>query len=181
MKNCPFYESNMIAGYFEGALDARTEEAFSEHLLSCSQCMETLLNLEKDMFLMESMKLRPLPKKLRSGFALFHMVHGKLNLVQNLTGENRFIVLPLAVVRGSEKSVYALEKSGVDLRIEGEGGHTFRIELDGVEGKSIVIRRNGRIIERHSAERKNVSFRYLERGSFILYIDNREFIHLFVQ
>ncbi len=182
MKNCPFHESNIIAGYFDGTLDARTEEAFSEHLLGCSRCMDALLHLEKDIFLMESMKLQPLPKKLRSGFALFHMVRGQLNLVRNIAGENRFMALPLAQVRGRQKSVHAFEKSGVGLRIEGEGDHTFRIELDGVEGKSILVRRNGRIVERHSAERKRrVVFRYLERGSFSLYIDDREFIHFLVQ
>ncbi len=182
MKKCPFHESNIIAGYFDGTLDAQTEEAFSEHLLGCSQCMDALLNLEKDMFLMKSMKLGPIPKKLRSGFALFHMVRGQLNLVQNLIGENRFRAIPLAVVRGRERSVHAFEKEGIGLQIEGEGNHTFRLELDGVEGKSILVRRNGRVVERHSAERKQkVAFRYLERGSFSLYINNQEFIHFFVQ
>jgi hypothetical protein len=182
MKNCQFYDANIIAGYFDGTLDDETEAAFSEHLLGCSRCLEALLDLEKDMFLMESMKMGPVPKRHRSGFALFHMVRGRLDIVQNLVGEHRFRELPLTAVRGREHRAHAFERDGISVQVEGEGDHTFRIELDGVAGKNIEVRRNGKIVERHSAEQKQRAiFRYLERGSFALFINNQEFIHFFVQ
>lgn len=182
MKNCRFYDTDTIAGYFDGTLDAETEAAFSEHLPGCSRCMEALLDLETDLFLMQSMKLGTVPKRYRSGFALFHMVRGRLDIVRNLTGEHRFCELPLPAVRGKGHKAHSFERDGIHVRVEGEDFHTFRVELNGVAGKNIEIRRNGKTVERHSSEQnQRAVFRSLERGSIDLFIDNQEFLHFIVQ
>ena len=61
MDKCQYDDPSLIAMYYDGVLPE--EQAFSEHLLTCTQCIEKLLNLERDLFLVENMPLIKLPEK----------------------------------------------------------------------------------------------------------------------
>ncbi len=51
----------LIAMYYDGVLPE--EHAFTTHLLTCKQCIEKLLHLERDLFLIEKFPLIDLPQK----------------------------------------------------------------------------------------------------------------------
>ena len=71
MKKCRFHDPHYISQYYEGTLDEETEKAFAEHILKCSECMNALLDLEKDLFLMKELKHDKLPEKYVSGITIF--------------------------------------------------------------------------------------------------------------
>jgi len=183
MKSCRFHDPDFITMYYEGVLDEEMERAFSDHLLTCSECMESLLHLESDLALMHSMKLSPLPEAIGLKGAVFQLVHGKLRILQNLIGELRFQPLLLSPMRGKDGAdVHQLEKGGIRFEIEAEGENSFKIELDGVRGKSFFIKQNNRMIERHADEKdEKVAICNLKRGSFSLFINDEKFTQFIVQ
>ncbi len=61
MEKCHYDDPSLIAMYYDGVLP--DEHAFTEHLLTCTQCIEKLFNLERDLFLMENMPLIELPSE----------------------------------------------------------------------------------------------------------------------
>ncbi len=61
MEKCQYDDPTLIAMYYDGVLPE--EYAFISQLLTCTQYKEKLLNLERDLFLMENMPLIKLPEK----------------------------------------------------------------------------------------------------------------------
>ncbi len=61
MDKCNYDDPSLIAMYYDDVLPK--EHAFTDHLLTCIQCKEKLLNLERDLFLMKNMPLIELPRK----------------------------------------------------------------------------------------------------------------------
>ena len=61
MDKCQYRNPSFIAMYYDGVLPE--SHAFTDHLLTCKQCIEKLLNLERDLFLIENMPLIELPQE----------------------------------------------------------------------------------------------------------------------
>ncbi len=195
MKSCRFHDPNYLAMYYDGTLPKDLERIFSDHLLSCSECMEALLHLEGDLFSMRSMEFEPLPVRFAgmrdirkgavdAGAAVFQLMRGTMKLLKNVLGKPSFQPVSLAPVRkkGVETLMYRLEKEEMTLELDADGEETFRLELSGVSGKTVTLARGDRIVQGFSGVREErVSIGNLERGEFKLSIDGKEFIRFDVE
>jgi hypothetical protein len=184
MKPCPYCDPALLAGYYEGTLDPDTEREFSRHLLTCPQCLEALMDLERDLTLMYSSRLRTPPRE-RPG-AVFQFGGWGLQILQNLAEPDIFQPVSLAALRGDRTGMlYTLQREGITLSLYAEGrdqGEVFSITLEGVAEKSVQLRGEGRVVERRSAGPRNrVGIENLEPGAYTVYIKNKEFISFVVQ
>ncbi|MFW6181774.1 MAG: zf-HC2 domain-containing protein [Spirochaetota bacterium] len=204
MKPCPCHDPSVLAGYYEGTLDQEQEREFSRHLLTCSRCLEALLNLERDLTLMRSGELRPVPAGRRG--AVFQLGGRGLRLLQDLAGPGGFREVPAAYMRGEGGSgsrafqvpqaprasqgkgvtQYHLTREGVTLSLYpgecGEGRGVFALRLEGVAGKSVLLRGEGRVAERSGAgSRDLVEIENLEPGAYAVYLDDKELARFLVQ
>ena len=61
MNKCHYDDPYLIAMYYDGVLSE--EHGFNDHLLTCRYCLEKLLHLERDLFLMENIPFIEIPWK----------------------------------------------------------------------------------------------------------------------
>jgi len=190
MKSCRYNNPDYISMYYDGVLPEDLEREFSDHLLSCRECMEALLRLEGDLFKMQSMEFSPLPERFAgmreqkrdrvvSGPAIFRLIQGKIRLLRGGAPKPTFQPVYLTPVRREgEKvtSVYRLTKEGITLELDGDGEDTFRLELSGMAGKSVVLSRGNRVVESRSRIRdEKITIGKLERGRYTLSVDGKDF------
>lgn len=182
MKKCQFSDPQFISMYHDGAMDKETEKAFSEHLLTCQKCAGALMNLERDLFFMNTMKFKEVPADLKLRGAVFKLIADGIRLIKNLTGQNVFIPVQARAVRGAEKYLYRFNAEDIKVDIRSEGGDIFTAEISGISGKSISIYRDKRLIEAraHITESK-VVIQNLERGSYSLLTDNNSIVEFIVE
>ncbi len=178
MKKCRFHNPNFISLYYDGLLKEDEKKAFSEHLLTCKQCMYSLLNLEKDLFLMRSLKYKKLPKR-----AVFMLFSEGVKLIKNIAGPVKFKPLVPVPVRGKEESnVYRIEKSNISVDIGSDRENLFNLEISGVMDKSISLYCNGRLIEaRAHVKEERVVIYSLERGLYRLVVEEEDFGEFIVE
>ncbi len=201
MKSCRFHKPEIIAMYYDGVLPMEVERQFSEHLTACKDCMESLLNLHNDLFSMHVANYKQLPEKLRmkqiaqkvegqkevphrikDKIAVFKLQGGKMELKRNLLAPWNFKLLKLPQVRGEKASIYHLQKGKVTVELSAEGKDTFKIALAGIQKSNLLLKRNNRIIETHSAlESEEISICKLEKGSFLLRINSEDVVQFIVQ
>jgi hypothetical protein len=207
MKSCPF-ESNpeYIVMYHEGVMPSRLERRFADHLTTCQSCMETLLNLQNDLFLMDNMGGEPIPGELarRTGVladqgkisaarvgltgaseklgALFKVIHEKLDMVGGKFGTGSFERIPAPAVRGKEQTSYEATVLGVRVRLFYEESDRFSVELKGVHRRSVELQREGRPCESHiDLKRDSFMIEGLPRGEYTLSIDDTHVMTFTVQ
>jgi hypothetical protein len=207
MKSCPF-ESNpeYIVMYHDGVMPPRLERRFAEHLTTCQSCMETLLNLQNDLFVMGNMGLEPVPGELarRTGVladqgkvsagrigltgassirgAIFKVIHGTLDMIGGRFGTGSFERIPAPAVRGKEQASYGATVLGVRVRLFYEESDRFSVELKGVRSRSVELQREGRPCERHiDLKRDNLVIEGLPRGEYTLSIDDTHVMIFTVQ
>ncbi len=198
MKSCPF-ESNpeYIVMYHDGVMPPRLERRFADHLTTCQSCMESLLNLQNDLFAMGNMGLEPVPRELarktgllahqgkvsagRLGLtgessirgAMFKVVHGTLAMIADRFGTGSFELIPAPAVRGKEQASYGATVLGVRVRLFYEESGRFSLELKGVRSRSVELQREGRPYERHiDLSRDSLVIEGLPRGEYTLSIDD---------
>lgn len=184
MKPCPYCDPALLAGYYEGTLDPDTEREFSRHLLTCPQCLEALMDLERDLTLMHSRRLRTPPGG-RPG-AVFQFGRWGLQILQNLAEPEAFQPVSLAALRGDRRgTLHTLQREGITLSLYAESQgrrQLFSITLEGVAGKDVQLCGEGRVLERRGAGSRNrVGIENLEPGAYTVYIKNEEFISFVVQ
>ncbi len=63
MDKCQYDDPSFIAMYYDNVLP--DEQTFNDHRLTCIHCKDKLLNLERDLFLMDNMLFIELPQKKR--------------------------------------------------------------------------------------------------------------------
>ncbi len=183
MKKCRFHDPHYISQYYEGTLDEETEKAFAEHILKCTECMNALMDLEKDLFLMKEVKHNRLPEKYVSGITIFQLVSNGIELVKGygqVNGFQQFVPLP---ARGGENRLaYRLERVDVSVDIKSEGKDHFNLEFNGVSGKRIHLYRNKRLIEaRSNIKDRGVIMYNLEKGNYSLVINDQDTIKFIVK
>lgn len=183
MKKCQFHEPHYISQYYDGTLDDKTEKAFSEHLLKCTQCMKALLDLDKDLFIMNNVKHNKLPHKYASGKITFQLMPNGIELIKGLGQVNGFQqFVPLPARGGGKGSAYRLEWGDVSVDIMSEGKDRFNIEFNGVSGKKIHLFRNNRLIEaRSNIKDRGVIVYNLEKGNYSLVINDQDSIKFTVE
>jgi hypothetical protein len=185
MKPCPFCDPSVLAGYYEGTLDPEQDREFSRHLLACPRCLEALVGLERDLTLMQFGEFRPLPDT-RSG-AVFQFGRRGLQLLHNPAGPGGFRTVSLAPVWEKKEpapcaperegtTLHALCRGGVTLSVypgeRGDRREVFCIRLEGVAGKSVLLRCEGRVVERRGAgSRDRVDMENLEPGAYTVYVE----------
>jgi hypothetical protein len=182
MKRCPFNNPDFITRYYDGCLSAEEKEKFQEHLLTCKQCMDTLFNLENDLFLMNSLKLeRPSERKFKK--ALFRLISNGIELVKNIEGPFSFEPLMPVRVRGEFASKgYRLQKGSAAIEIGSRGRKLFDMGVSGVEGKQISLYSKDRLVEAHSCEQdKRITLYNLRRGSYRLSVDDEDILEFTVE
>jgi hypothetical protein len=178
MKKCRFNDPDYISLYYDGALDSEAEKKFSRHILTCKECSGALLALEKDLFLMNSIKLADVPERLRHKRAVFKIIKEGIRIIKNLTGPETFVPLELKATldhRGEgEKKIYRLKTDSIIVDIYGEKDSKFCAEITGTEGKSISLYLSGKKIEAHGhVAEPGVLIDGLERGSYSLMVDEQ--------
>jgi hypothetical protein len=197
MKNCPF-EGNpdFIVMYHDGAMPRELEKRFSDHLVTCRSCMEALLNLQNDLFSMQTSGFVPVPRDLAvlteepsSGKgvsarrALFRFIGGALHLVENppVTGGFKLHQMPEFLGReGATGNAYRWEGQGVAVYLQQQGEGRFTMVLQGLSGRSVTLLQNGRVIESHAhAQEDHLAMGDLTCGSFEIHVDD-EIILLFL-
>ena len=199
MKSCPFSgNADYVVMYHEGLMPRTLEKEYEAHLTTCRACMESLLNLQNDLFAMESADLEPLPgglaaeterllndgvsaqdrkeidRDLKERGALFEIIDERLKMIRSHFGTGRFTLKPLPAFRGSERSSYEVTILGVTIRLESENGDCFRIEFRGTRGRLIQLKRDGRVCEMHSdSGSDSILIGDLLRGLYTLSIDDK--------
>ena len=184
MKPCPYHDPSVLSGYYEGTLDSDLDREVSRHLPTCPQCLEALMNLERELTLMHAARFRPVPED-RPG-AVFQFRRSGLQVLRNPAGPGGFQPVPLAGTRGSQEgTLHSMHREGVTLYLfpGGRGEQeVFSIRLEGVAGKGVQLREGGRVLERRGAgSRDRVDIENLEPGAYTVYIENRELISFVVQ
>ena len=207
MKSCPFNgNADYVVMYHEGLMPRKLEKEYEDHLTTCKACMESLLNLQNDLFAMESADLEPLPRGLAAETeqllsdgvsaqdrkeigrdpgvrgALFEIIDEKLKMIRGHFGTGRFTLKPLPEFRGSERSSYEVTILGVTIRLESENGDYFRMEISGTRGRLIELKRDGRVCEMHSdSGSDSILIGDLLKGLYTLSIDDKHVMIFTVQ
>ena len=178
MKKCRFNDPDYLSLYYDGVLDSEAEKRLSEHILTCKVCAGTLLSLEKDLFLMNSMKLMDVPEGLRHKRAVFKLLKDGIRIIKNLSGPDLFIPLELKHTLGQnmneEKPIYRQKTDVMNVDIFGDKGGKFCTEITGVEGKSFSFYLEGKKIEAHGhVTQPSVLIDGLEKGKYSLMVGKR--------
>ena len=119
MKPCRFRDPLFAAAYFDGVMDEATEHEYSRHLLTCRACAEDLLNLERDLFLMETVEHSMNPRRVARQNALLRLGKNGLELLKRLGGDGSVSPLVFAPVRGGGEgeSGCRWERAGVQVDV----------------------------------------------------------------
>ena len=178
MKKCRFNDPDYISLYYDGALESEAEKRFSEHILTCKVCAGALMALEKDLFLMNSMKLMDVPERLRHRRAVFKLLTEGIRIIKNLNGPDLFFPLELKDTLGQkgdeEKTIYRLKTDTMNVDIFGDKGGKFCAEITGAVGKSFSFYLDGKKIEAHGhVTEPSVLIDGLEKGKYSLVAGER--------
>ncbi len=172
MEGCRFNDPEYLALYHDGALDERTERAFTAHLLTCEVCAEALFNLERDLALMEMVEFRALPASHALRKTVFRLFSEGIELIKTAAGWGEFTPLVLRPARGGSEKGYRYEKEGVRVDIMSSAPDRFTMEVSGVCGKRLTLFRDKRVVEARTQIREDkIFFRDLEKGRYSMSID----------
>ncbi len=186
MKKCRFNDPDYISLYYDRALENEAEKRFSEHILACKECAGALLALEKDLFLMNSMKLMDVPERLMHRRAVFKLLKDGIRIIKNLTGPDLFVPLELKGTLGhigdEEKIIYRLKTDVMNVDIFGDKGGKFCAEITRAEGKSFFFYLDGKKIEAHGhVTEPSVLIDGLEKGKYSLVAGERVILEFDVE
>jgi hypothetical protein len=172
MEGCRFNDPEYLALYHDGALDERTERAFTEHLLTCEFCAEALFNLERDLALIKMLEFKAVPAAHAMRKTVFRLLAEGIELIKTAAGWGGFTPFVLHPARGGSRKGYRYEKEGVRVDIESNAPERFTIEVSGVRGKRITLFRDKRVVEARARIREEkIFFHDLEKGRYALSID----------
>lgn len=175
MKKCGLYDSDTISLYYDGKLLPDAQRAFSEHLLTCNECAQALLDLERDLFLMHNLKHERVPeKKAKKGF-VFELIGDSIRLITGLYEGSSVKQLGLIPVRGEAGGkAYRIERKDISVEIWNDGDGLFSLEVSGIYGKSFSLYCGRRLVEaKANVQESKVIVYKLQKGSYSLRIDNR--------
>ena len=183
MKKCKFHDPYYLSGYYDGILDEETEKAFADHLLTCEQCSSALLNLEKDLFIMNTVKHKKIPERYMFGNTVFRLLAEGITMIRSIPKKDDFFRFEMLPVKGEDKgAVYRMEKGDMRVDVKSEGNDRFTLELEGVTGKKIQLFCNERLIEARSHVReKGILMFDLERGNYSLVFDDQDSVKFVVE
>lgn len=183
MRECQFHDPYYISSYYDGHLSEDDSRTFTDHLLTCKDCMDSLLNLERDLFLLKNVNLKEVPIKTKTERAVFRLLSEGIKLLKNLDGELAFHPVALLPVRGTKVSdVYKINKQGIEVEIRGEDENLFSMELSGVKGKKVSINRDNRLVESHSRiGEEKLTIYNLERGNYSLVVEDEDLLMFSVE
>jgi hypothetical protein len=173
MKPCRFRDSGTIASYFDGTMERALEEEYSRHLLTCRTCAEDLLNLERDLFLMEAVEFSRNPRRVTRESAFFRLGKDGVALVKKLGLGGGISPFELAPVRGGEERGrgYRWERGGVKVDVLPFDGEAFRLDVSGAKGKSLFLYRGKRLVEaRSNLAEDYICVDNLRKGDYLLFI-----------
>jgi len=181
MKKCKYNNPDIISSYYEGILGKDLEKKFSNHLLACEQCTRALLNLEKDVFLMNTMEFKNIIKKAGAENTVFQLVSKDIKLIKSLNG--LFFTPVLLPTRGTEKGhIYRMEKNDIKVSIGTGEVNLFYIEISGVYGKSVSLFCNNRLVEaKANMDSEKEVIPNLMRGRYAIIINGKKVIDFTVK
>ncbi|MBN2322645.1 MAG: zf-HC2 domain-containing protein [Spirochaetes bacterium] len=175
MKRCRYNRPDFIAAYYDGVLPEEERTSFEAHLFTCAECMDALLSLEKDSFLMRSMReyyeAAPAYRPAKS-VALFELVKNGIRLVRNLAEPPVFEHMLPVPARGrtdASSGWYRISRGDITVSLREGEGERFDLEVSGIRGKSALLYRFGKLVEAHAlSKRDTVVFYRLAKGSYRL-------------
>ena len=173
MKPCRFRDPATIASYFDGTMEKAMEEEYSRHLLTCRACAEDLLNLERDLFLMETVEFSRNPRRVTRQGALFRLGKDGIELLKKFGQGGRFSPFVLEPVRGGtdKEKGYRWEQGGLQVDVLPFDKDKVRVDLSGVKGKSLFLYRGRRLIEaRANVGEDSICIDDLRKGDYLLFI-----------
>jgi hypothetical protein len=173
MKPCRFRDPGTIASYFDGTMEKELEEEYSRHLLACRACAEDLLNLERDLFLMETVEFSRNPRKVTRQSAIFRLGKDGIELLKKFGQVGRLSPVVLAPVRGGGEKVqgYRWERGGLVVDVLPFDDDKVRVDVSGAKGKSLFLYRGKRLVEaRSNLAEDYVCIDDLRKGDYLLFI-----------
>jgi len=180
VKKCQFDDPYYVALYYDGAMDEEMRDAFAAHLLVCKKCTGSLLNLERDLFLMEHIKEENAQAPSMWSRAVFRLGMEGLKVLKGFgRGSGApFTIAPVALspVRGKREkgSFYRITRGKVCLEIAAADRNHFSIRIRGISGKSLSLFRGRRLVEaRAGADRETAFFDVLERGQYTFVVEGQ--------
>jgi len=181
VKKCRFHNPDYLSLYYDGALDEAEEMEFSRHLLTCRECMDALLQLERDLFLMSTSSLKRVPRASGHSNVVFRFLKEGIELKENIRGEGGFVPQRLAHA-GEEEVSYVMERDELSVEIRNEGNALFGIEVKGVSGKKVRLFRGGRLLEARShIGTSSAVFHNLIRGTYSIAVNGLDVVQFDVE
>jgi len=181
LKRCKYNDPYIISSYYEGLLEDNLKEEFNNHLLACEECMNSLLNLEKDLFLMNTVKYKNIARGSEFSGVVFKFLEKGIRLVKDIDG--LFSRPTLIPVRGKkDKGLYKMKKDGIEVNIGSVEKNLFYIELSGVYKKNFSLFCNKKLIEaRANLDREKEIIQNLEKGKYTININDKKLIDFDVE
>jgi hypothetical protein len=175
MNRCRYNRPDIIAAYYDGVLPEEEITAFEAHLYTCAECMDALVSLEKDSFLMQRMRAHYMSAPPAEGRAFFKMVKNGIRLVRNLAetpGFEQMLPVPARGGRESTSRGYTLVRGKITVSVRGGEGDRFDLEISGIRGKRTSLYCSGMLIEAHAlSKRDTVCFYRLPKGAYRLAVE----------
>jgi len=180
MTHCNYGTPEKLARYFENKMGNEERRRFERHLVECKNCLESLLLLEKDLFLMHGTPFKRLPQHLKMKNAIFNLSRNGLKLVRNILDLNNFTPISYAPARGQdlrEAKGYILIKNKFSLEIIAKEKRDFMLEISGKLLEEVRVYRGNRLIDAIALSKPQVvTIENLAPGDYSIWINGREFV-----
>ena len=171
MNGCRYNRPDVIAAYYDGVLPDEERIAFETHLYTCFECMDALLSLEHDSFLMRRMNALGVDGPVQRR-AFFKLVKNGIRLVRNLAGAPGFehvLPVPARGGRDTTSGCYRLSRGAFTVLVKGGEKDRFDLEVSGIRGSRASLYCSGRLVEARSLSKHDtVCFYRLETGAYLL-------------
>jgi len=172
MSKCPYYSEDMISLYVEGLLDEDENAIFEKHLLSCDECLGSVINLRRDLF-----RIRVFENQLYRGAylieAVFMLVKNRLFILRDISNSYHFQKKKESLkLRGvKEFNSYSVNIESINISVSEDDMDKFLIELNNVKDKYIELYCKEKLIEAHAhIDREKLIINGLERGEYVVNI-----------
>ena len=174
MSKCPYYSEDMISLYVEGLLDKDENFIFEKHLQNCDECLESVINLRRDLF-----RMGVLENQIYKGAylieAVFMLIKNKLIILRDISNSYHFQRerenLKLRGVK--DDNTYNVEIKEISIRVSKDGVDKFLVEINNVKDKYIELFCNEKLIEAHAhINQEKLIINGLGKGEYVLVIHN---------
>jgi len=171
MPSCKYNNPDFISRYYDNVLSQEERKAFERHLLICDECMTSLLNLQRDLFLIKHNPLPSIEENIAS--FLFVIRDGVLSLIKSSDSGHRFIPVSSSPIRGENRlSSFEFKKEGITVTILPFSDNSVSLHVEGVMGKTVTLWKEKKLIQAHNKIRDDmIVIDDIPAGKYIIKIE----------